>query len=58
MQSEKEFLEYNEDADEIVMDEKTGKPIKAVYTTLNGIPRKYPVEYYFNELTQLPTWDD
>ena len=33
------FLEKHKDADEIVMDTATGRPVKAVYTHVRGAPR-------------------
>lgn len=44
------WLEQHRDADEIVVDSETGQPIKAVYTTLGGIKRRYPVEYYWKPM--------
>jgi hypothetical protein len=43
--TELDFLRDHQGADEIVVDADTGVPVKAVYRTLRGVPRRYPVEY-------------
>ena len=48
-----QFFRKHERADEIWMDPATLLPFKAVYLTLNGMPRKYPIEYYFDDLFDL-----
>lgn len=44
-----EWLMEHHGADKIVVDAKTGDPVKAIYRTLNGMPRIHFAEYYFEE---------
>jgi hypothetical protein len=43
------FLEEHKNADEIVMDTEAGWPVKAVYTTVRGVPREHIATYWFSE---------
>lgn len=45
-----EWLERHRYADEIVYHISTGEPVKAVYSTLCGIPRRYPLEFYWEPM--------
>lgn len=45
-----DWLKLHAKADDIVCHATTGRPVKAVYRTINGgVPRKYVVEAYFDD---------
>lgn len=44
-----DWLEKHRIADEIVVDANTGFPVKAIYSTVKGIPRVYVAEYFLEE---------
>lgn len=46
-QVREEWLKKHAKADRIWFDMRTKEPVKAVYSTLNGKPRKFVAEYPF-----------
>lgn len=51
-EKELKFLMEHRDADVIVVDAETKRPVAAEYLTCKGIPRTFPVRYWINGDTE------